>query len=708
MTPETSLVRALGAPSGKVFAKHLDLETVGDLLRHYPFRYAQRGELTWLKDLVVGEHVTITGRVRRVATRGISGGKHLTEVVVTDGTSEIVLAFFATNPGTADWQRKRAPEGEVKMFAGEVKWFNKKLQLVNPEVFDEDEEDVAGGLKPIYRASAKLSTVKIAKAVKMVLDVMDLGPEPLPDDLLAEKRLLPLEDALRLIHRPTSHEDVRRAQERLRWDEAFVLQVTLAQRRAAVRAQGGVPRGGALGGLLDAFDERLPFTLTAGQVEVGTVLDAELAQPHPMHRLLQGEVGSGKTLVALRAMLRVVDSGGQAALLAPTEVLAQQHARSITSMLGDLATGGHLGAPSVATAVALLTGSLGAAARRSALGQAASGEAGIVVGTHALLSEGVEFADLGLVVVDEQHRFGVEQRDALRAKGRTPHVLVMTATPIPRTVAMTVFGDLEVSTLRELPAGRSPIATHVVPTAGPAYDRVWERVREEVEAGRQAFVVCPRIGDEKEEPTDGPRPAAAVTEVLPLLVDGPLHSLRVEMLHGRMPAEAKDDVMTRFAEGHVQVLVATTVIEVGVDVPNATVMVILDPERFGISQLHQLRGRVGRGGHAGLCLLVTEVDRESPAGERLMAVAATTDGFALSRVDLETRKEGDVLGAAQSGSRSSLKVLQLLRDEDVILEARARAVAIIEADPALEQHLSLRAAVETMLDAERAQYLEKA
>ena len=708
MTPETTLVRALGAPSGKVFDKHLELRTVGELLRHYPRRYGQRGELTPLQDLVVGEHVTVIGRVRRAASRSINGGKYLTEIVVTDGHSDIVLAFFATNKNMATWQLGRVKEGAEGMFAGEVKRFNNKLQLVNPEVFEEADSDLAGGLVPIYPASAKLNTVKIAKAVKMVLSVMDLGPDPLPEDLRADKHLLPLEEALHLIHRPSSLEDVRRAQQRLRWDEAFVLQVTLAQRRAVLREQGGVPRGGALGGLLDAFDERLPFTLTAGQVAVGTVLEAELAQPHPMHRLLQGEVGSGKTLVALRAMLRVVDSGGQAALLAPTEVLAQQHARSITAMLGDLATAGQLGAPELATSVALLTGSLGAAARRVALGQAASGEAGIIVGTHALLSEGVEFRDLGLVVVDEQHRFGVEQRDALRAKGNTPHVLVMTATPIPRTVAMTVFGDLEVSTLRELPAGRSPITTHVVGVAGPAYDRVWGRVREEVTGGRQAFVVCPRIGDEAAEDKDGPRPAAAVTDVAPMLAEGPLRGLRVEMLHGRMAADAKDDTMTRFAAGHIDVLVATTVIEVGVDVPNASVMVILDPDRFGISQLHQLRGRVGRGGHAGLCLLVTEVDKDSPAGERLSAVASTTDGFELSRVDLEMRKEGDVLGAAQSGNRTSLKMLQLLRDEDIIVEARARAVALVEADATLDRHPGLRAAVEAIVGAERAAYLEKA
>jgi ATP-dependent DNA helicase RecG len=410
-------------------------------------------------------------------------------------------------------------------------------------------------------------------------------------------------------------------------------------------------------------------------------------------------------------MLRVVDSGGQAALLAPTEVLAQQHARSIRALLGPLARAGQLDSPDVATRVALLTGSLAVGPRRAALGEAASGDAGIVVGTHALLGEGVEFADLGLVVIDEQHRFGVEQRDALRAKGSAPHVLVMTATPIPRTVAMTVYGDLEVSTLRELPAGRSPISTHVVPSGGVAFGRVWSRIREEVAAGRQAFVVCPRIGgtDKEDDLVDdeGRRPAAAVVEVAPALAAGALAGLRVEALHGRMPTDVKDDVMGRFAAGQIDVLVATTVIEVGVDVPNATVMVVLDPDRFGISQLHQLRGRIGRGDHAGLCLLVTDVDRASPAGERLTAVERTSDGFALSQVDLEQRREGDVLGAAQSGSRSSLRLLQLIRDEPLILEARQAAGAIIDEDPTLVRHPALRAAVDQIVDAERAQYLEK-
>jgi ATP-dependent DNA helicase RecG len=444
-----------------------------------------------------------------------------------------------------------------------------------------------------------------------------------------------------------------------------------------------------------------------------------------MNRLLQGEVGSGKTVVAVRAMLQVVDAGGQAALLAPTEVLAQQHYRSITAMLGDLAEGGTLNAAQQSTQVALLTGSTGVRKRRSTLSDVFTGDAGILIGTHALLENQVQFADLGLVVIDEQHRFGVEQRDALREKaaGARPHVLVMTATPIPRTVAMTVFGDLEISTLSQLPAGRSPIATHLVPAAEkPHYlDRAWQRVREEVAAGHQAYVVCPRIGEtdddvdgadepppaEDQEP-EARRPPLAVLDVAPELENGPLKGLRIAIMHGRLPADEKDRVMTAFAMGDLDVLVSTTVIEVGVDVPNATAMVIMDADRFGVSQLHQLRGRVGRGRNPGVCLLVSEAPPASLARERLDAVAATSDGFQLSLLDLEQRREGDVLGAAQAGRRSSLKLLRLLADEDLIATAREAAIAVVTEDPKLDAHASLREAIDDFLGDRKAEFLDKA
>jgi ATP-dependent DNA helicase RecG len=502
--------------------------------------------------------------------------------------------------------------------------------------------------------------------------------------------------------------------------------LTLVQRKARAADWPAVQRPRRTDGVLAAFDARLPYQLTDGQRAVGEEVADDLARPHPMHRLLQGEVGSGKTVCALRAMLQVVDSGGQAVLLAPTEVLAAQHHRGLATLLGDLARTGPAPADGElpladeaagATGLVLLTGSLPAAARRRVLADIAAGTAGIVVGTHALLYQGVEFADLGLIVVDEQHRFGVEQRDALRDKAtQPPHVLVMTATPIPRTVAMTVFGDLSVSSLTELPRGRSPIATHVVPGNRERWmERTWARVREEVAAGHQAYVVCPRIGvdptdedaDEGAAGDDERRPPLGVAEVAPQLADGPLAGLRVGQLTGRLPAEAKDAVMRAFAAGELDVLVATTVIEVGVDVPNATVMVVLDADRFGVSQLHQLRGRVGRGSAPGLCLLVSEAAPESAAHERLTAVASTVDGFRLAELDLEQRREGDVLGAAQSGRRSHLRLLSLLSDAKLIAEARDEAVRVIDADRELVEHPLLAETVAALVDEDRAEYLEK-
>jgi ATP-dependent DNA helicase RecG len=712
----------VGDRTADLLADALGLHTVGDLLRHYPRRYEERGRLTPFPSLVVGEHATVLAEVERCDGRQLRPKLYKTDVVLRDdGGRRMKLALFNRR-----WAERELRPGRQALFAGRVELFNGSVQLANPayQLVDDDAgnavAEFAGALLPVYPATAKAESTLVQRSVRLALDVVDVGDDPLPDAIRVERGLLGLDPALRGIHQPSGWPDVTRARQRLTWDEAFTLQVALAQRRATAQAAPGTPRVPRQGGLLDAFDDRLPFPLTGGQREVGEVLLGELARPHPMHRLLQGEVGSGKTLVALRAMLAVVDAGGQAAMLAPTEVLAQQHARSLRDLLGPLAQGGELGGAEQATRVALLTGSQGAAARRRNLLEAASGAAGIVVGTHALLQEGVQFADLGLVVVDEQHRFGVEQRDALRAKaaGTPPHVLVMTATPIPRTVAMTVYGDLEVSTLTELPKGRSPIRSAVVPVAErPAWlETAWQRVREQVAEGRQAFVVCPRIGEGPEEPADDTpvqdsgdrRPAAAVLEVLPMLVEGPLRGLRVEALHGRLAPDLKDGVMRRFAAGELDVLVATTVIEVGVDVPNSTVMVVLDADRFGVSQLHQLRGRVGRGGHPGLCLLVTDADRGSPARERLDAVAATSDGFALSRVDLEQRREGDVLGAAQSGRRSSLRLLRLLEHEDVIREARAEAVRVVGRDPDLARHPALAQAVRDLVDEEQADYLEKA
>ncbi|MFE7900108.1 helicase-related protein [Streptomyces sp. NPDC057424] len=1062
------LKSVLGPATAKVMAEHLGLLTVGDLLHHYPRRYEERGQLTHLADLPMDEHVTVVAQVADARLHTFASAKaprgkgQRLEVTITDGSGRLQLVFFGA--GVHKPHKELLP-GTRAMFAGKVSVFNRRLQLAHPayELLRGDPEESvetwAGALIPIYPATAKLESWKIGKAIQTVLPTAQEAVDPLPDSLRQGRGLVPLPEALLKIHRPHTKADIEDARSRLKWDEAFVLQIALARRRHADAQLPAVPRKPAPDGLLTAFDARLPFTLTDGQQRVSREIFDDLATDHPMHRLLQGEVGSGKaqpldslvltptgfrrmgdlrvgdevvvpdgeialidgvfpqgerdvwrivlsdgssvecddehlwivgtscgwhrgqapkvmatreirldtfqadgsskwyipvakpvdlggdaglpldpyllgvllgdgsfrrnlrlstvdaeihdavaaavapacrtvpvrgapcgftiqlmeraggmrnpviqalreldlwgvtshgkfvpddfknasikdrlallqglmdadgtvdadgtsislcsasrrlaedvawlvrslggrarvlpkksaynvsvalpdeyapfrlarkagrvrpmpkcntfrrgiraveyvgrkpvqcisvahpghayvtdnftvthnTMVALRAMLAVVDAGGQAAMLAPTEVLAQQHHRSIVEMMGELAEGGMLGGAERATKVVLLTGSMGAAARRHALLDLTTGEAGIVIGTHALIEDKVQFHDLGLVVVDEQHRFGVEQRDALRGKGaQPPHLLVMTATPIPRTVAMTVFGDLETSVLDQLPAGRSPIASHVVPAADKPHflSRAWERVREEAENGHQAYVVCPRIGDEEDDPRKSARkkspedeaekrPPLAVLDVADQLAKGPLQGLRVEVLHGRMHPDDKDAVMRRFAAGETHVLVATTVIEVGVNVPNATAMVIMDADRFGVSQLHQLRGRVGRGSAPGLCLLVTEMPEASPARQRLGAVASTLDGFELSRIDLEQRREGDVLGQAQSGARTSLRMLAVIEDEEIIAEARQEAAAVVAADPELTGLPGLRTALDALLDEEREQYLDK-
>ncbi|UUU25166.1 helicase-related protein [Streptomyces sp. DSM 40750] len=1067
---EEPLKNTLGAATAKVMAEHLGLHTVGDLLHHYPRRYEERGQLTHLADLPMDEHVTVVAQVADARLHTFASAKaprgkgQRLEVTITDGSGRLQLVFFGH--GVHKPHKELLP-GTRALFAGKVSVFNRRLQLAHPayELLRGDDvtetvDTWAGALIPIYPATAKLESWKIAKAVQTVLPSAQEAVDPLPDSLREGRGLATLPEALLKIHRPHTKADIESARDRLKWDEAFVLQVALARRRHADAQLPAVARKPTPQGLLTTFDARLPFTLTEGQQKVSKEIFDDLATEHPMHRLLQGEVGSGKaqpldslvltpagfrrmgdlsvgdevvvpdgevalidgvfpqgerdvwrlvlsdgssvecddehlwivgasrggyrgqeakvmttreirldtftangsskwyipaatpadlgvdsglpldpylfglllgdgsfhhdlrfstidkeirdavaaavapecrlvpvkgsgcdytiqpaqgaggvrnpviqtlrelnlwglpahgkfvpddykntsvknrlallqglldtdgtvkadglsislcsasrrladdvawlvrslggrarvlpkraafdvsvalpeehapfrlthkadrvrarpkdntfrrgiraveqvgrkpvqcisvahpsrayvtdnftvthnTMVALRAMLATVDAGGQAAMLAPTEVLAQQHHRSVTEMMGELAEGGMLGGAEHATKVVLLTGSMGAAGRRQALLDLVTGEAGIVIGTHALIEDKVQFHDLGLVVVDEQHRFGVEQRDALRGKGKQPpHLLVMTATPIPRTVAMTVFGDLETSVLDQLPAGRSPIASHVVPAADKPHflTRTWERVREEVENGHQAYVVCPRIGDDIDEPADPKkakkspedeaekRPPLAVLAIADQLAKGPLQGLKVEVLHGRMHPDDKDAVMRRFAAGETHVLVATTVIEVGVNVPNATAMVIMDADRFGVSQLHQLRGRVGRGSAAGLCLLVTEMPEASAARQRLNAVASTLDGFELSRIDLEQRREGDVLGQAQSGARTSLRMLAVIDDEEIIAEAREEAAAVVAADPDLTTLPGLRTALDALLDEEREQYLDK-
>ncbi|MEU8079838.1 ATP-dependent DNA helicase RecG [Catellatospora citrea] len=724
---DTPLSKLVGEKTAKALAVHLDLYTAGDLLFYVPRRYDQRGEHTDMRTLEIGEEVTVLAQVLRTTTRPMRQRRgSMLEVVVGDGAGgQLVLTYFQQA-----WRERDLRPGRWGLFAGKVSDFRGRRQLNSPEYVLLDQgaadgevaaevEEFAGALIPVYPAAAAVPTWVIARCVRVVLDTVTMPPDATPSRIRAERKLLDLATALREIHRPSSKEMLYIAKRRLAWDEAFAVQLTLVRRKREAAAWPARPRPRRDDGLLAGFDGTLPFTLTDGQVAVGEEIAADLAVAHPMHRLLQGEVGAGKTLVALRAMLQVVDAGGQAALLAPTEVLATQHHRGITRMLGPAGRADELDGDPNGTQVALVTGSQGAAARRKVLAKVADGSAGLVIGTHALLYEGVDFRDLGLVVVDEQHRFGVEQRDALRAKAeQPPHVLVMTATPIPRTVAMTVYGDLEVSTLSQLPGGRSPIASHVVPVAEkPAFlERAWRRVVEEVQQGHQAYVVCPRIGDSATDDDTPPpddavederRPPVAVLDVAPLLAEGPLRGLRIGVLHGKLPADEKDAIMRAFSAGQLDVLVATTVIEVGVDVPNATAMVILDADRFGVSQLHQLRGRVGRGSAPGLCLLVTEAVAGTPARERLDAVASTLDGFRLAELDLEQRREGDVLGAAQSGRRSHLRLLSLLRDRELIGEARAEAEALLAGDPDLSAHPLLADQIARLVDTDRAEYLQK-
>ena len=721
---DTPLINLIGDKTAKALAKAFAMTTADDLLRHYPRRLADRGELTSIAELRIDDDVTVVAEVMTRKVVSFGNRQVRTEIVIGDGRDRLQLVFFGRK---ATYQTDRLQPGVVALFSGKVGEFRGKGQLAHPAFVllngdtEVDVDTYAGGLIPVYPATKDVPSWTVANSVAQVLRMLDPLADPIPELIRARHGLMGFDEAIRTMHQPPSRDRWWTARRRLAFDEAFGLQLVLAQRRLVASANPAVARPPRDGGLRDAFAGQLPFVLTAGQREVGAVLADELSHPHPMQRLLQGEVGSGKTVVALLAMLQVVDAGGQAALLAPTEVLAHQHARTIEGMLGPLAHAGQLGGADRATRVALLTGSLPGPARKAALLDAASGAAGIVIGTHALIQEHVQFAELGLVVVDEQHRFGVEQRDALRSKADAPpHLLVMTATPIPRTVAMTVFGDLETSTLSELPAGRAPITTSVVPVAEkPAWlDRAWQRIREEVEKGHQAYVVCPRIGADAAEADDGDdppnddgaparRPPLAVSDVLPMLADGPLHGLRITPLHGRLTSDDKDQTMTDFTAGRIDVLVATTVVEVGVDVPNATVMAVMDADRFGVSQLHQLRGRIGRGNNPGLCLLITEAPDAAPSRERLDAVAATTDGFALARLDVEQRREGDILGAAQSGRRSQLKLLSLLKDEELIASARTEATTTVAGDPELRHNPALAAQVAKLLAADNAEYLEK-
>lgn len=752
------VTRFVGKRTAAQLAKQ-GVETGGDLLRLLPRRYDTWGDLTDMRTLVKGEQATIQAQIVRASSRRTRSGRApaLMEATVTDGVSTMDVVQF----GAAGQMRARATQlapGTTVLMSGKVGLHRGRRQLSNPRLYVLDELDEAereallARPMPIYPGTEALPSWSVGKAVRTVLDQLEPGdvPDPLPEGLRRQAGLIDAYTAYRWVHRPDDAHQWKAARTRLRHEEALVLQVALAQRRAhheATRTAVAWPEPEATGSLRADLDAALPYDLTAGQVRVGQEITTDLARTVPMQRLLQGDVGSGKTLVALRAMLQVVGGGGQAALLAPTEVLAAQHHSSLEAVLGPLGRLGMLGGAERATRVHLLTGSTPAAQRRRILADLAAGEPAIVVGTHALLSETVQIPFLGLVVVDEQHRFGVAQRDALRERGgvtdpvtgqrHTPHLLVMTATPIPRTVAMTVFGDLVTSVLDELPAGRSPVTTHLVPWSRTSWvEGIWRRAAKEIAAGGRVYVVCPRIegGDDEpqqgdaaasdadidderasgllelEEPAPRPdRPLASVEEWRQRLEAEPaLEGIGVGVLTGRMSSEDKASAMMGFASGATPVLVSTTVIEVGVDVPEASMMVILDADRFGLSQLHQLRGRVGRGERESVCVAVTGVEVGTTAFHRLKAFASTTDGFALAEADLDLRSEGDVLGASQSGRTSGLDLLRVTRDARLIATARRQAERIVDDDPRLREHRDLAAAIVERLDEEAQAFLERA
>jgi ATP-dependent DNA helicase RecG len=731
----------VGAKAAESLDEVFGIRIVDDLLRHYPRSYTEGAAVRGAGDErpEEGEHITVVDTITRVVERPMKKRPKdkLLIVTVGSGRGKVTATFF--NPRVI---KRGMTEGARVMLSGEVGFFRGDMQLTHPAFLILDSPDgknrgstslrniadasqaVSGQVAidaferrfyPIYPASTKLQSWDIFACVRQVLQVLDPVKDPLPHSVIEQHALMSEDQALRAVHLADDETERRLARERLTFDEAVGLQWALVSRRHGELSQSGPAAPPRADGLARQLLAALPFELTAGQRDVLEVFSTELAATRPMNRLLQGEVGSGKTIVAVLAMLQMVDAGFQCALLAPTEVLAGQHVRSISSVLGPLALGGQLGGSDDSTRIVLLTGSMSAAQKRQVRTEIAGGQVGIVVGTHALLHDAVQFHNLGMVVVDEQHRFGVEQRDQLRAKalaGTTPHLLVMTATPIPRTVALTVYGDLETSTLQELPRGRQPISTIAIFVKDkPAWlDRAWQRIVEEVAQGRQAYVVAPRIddseGDDKksDRADEIRRPSATAEELYARLSRQELAGLRLGLMHGRLPAEQKDAVMAAFRDGQIQVLVCTTVIEVGVDVPNATVMLVMDADRFGISQLHQLRGRIGRGVHASVCLLASWVSPDSGAGRRCKAVAGTLDGFELADLDLQERREGDVLGRNQSGRAFTLRLLSLADHRQVIETARQFCEQAYDDDPE-DPGLALLAAPFTGGD--RVEYLDK-
>jgi ATP-dependent DNA helicase RecG len=693
-TIPVDVLKGVGEKKRSALAE-MDISTVLDLVTHYPRRYIDRTNQVSIRDLVVGEEALVLATVRKVSTRQTRARRAMVEVELFDGSSYLKCTFF-----NQPWRSKQLREGaEVAVF-GRVEVFRGRRQMTNPVV------DLVGNrtgrIVPLYPQSEKagVSTWELAEWVEEALGRAGSLVDPLPSRARDALELVDRTWAFRQIHDPESMAAAAAARKRLAFDELWRLQMILVMRKRAIERESKGIRHVVDGELVPRFHASLPFPLTGAQLRAIDEIASDLAGPHPMHRLLQGDVGAGKTLVALTALLVAVQGGYQGALMAPTEVLAEQHYLGVRDLLSGLTVPDSTGSlfADRPVRVELLTNRTTAKERDRLSTGLLDGSVDLLIGTHALLTEGVAFRSLGVVVIDEQHRFGVEQRAALRGKGDDPDVLVMTATPIPRTAAMTVYGDLDMTVLDELPPGRTPITT--VWARGPLEESAaWDRVRAEVAAGHQAYVVCPLIEDsEKIE-------ARSAEEEHDRLAAGELAGLRLGLLHGRMSAKDKEAAMSDFRRGDIDVLVSTTVIEVGVDVPNATVMVIESADRFGIAQLHQLRGRVGRGAAVSYCYLLG--DPTSPDGEeRLAALERTTDGFELAEVDLELRGEGTIMGTRQKG-RSDLKLASLRRDKELVRPAREVAFSIVDADPLLSAHAELEEEIRFLVDDEEAEFLFK-
>jgi ATP-dependent DNA helicase RecG len=688
-TPVLEL-RSVTGRQGEALAE-LGITTVFDLLTHYPRRYLDRTRLVQIAEVVLGEQAIVVGTVKRISARRARTGRTVVEADITDGSGFLRVTFF-----NQPWRQRYLPVGTEAIFVGKVDMYKGRRQMVPDEV------DFAGArtgrILPVYPQSEKQKLFSrdfetwVVEALERAKDFAD----PLPAEAKDQLDLTDRTWAFHQVHQPESIDAAYAARRRLAFDELFRLQMTLVLRKRALERESKGIRHAVEGELVPRFHQRLPFPLTKAQRRAITEIEADMAGPHPMHRLLQGDVGAGKTVVAVSALLTAVQGGHQGAFMAPTEVLAEQHHVAVRALLADLSVpdaGGSL-FEERPLRVELLTNRTTAAERTKLHAALAAGQVDILIGTHALLTEEVAFKQLGLVVIDEQHRFGVEQRAALRGKGDDPDVLVMTATPIPRTAAMTVYGDLDMTVLDELPPGRTPITT--VWARGPLEEaEAWGRVKAEVADGRQAYVVCPLV--EESERVQ----AKSATEEYERLRTEVLPDLRLGLLHGQMRPADKEPVMAAFRRGEVDVLVATTVIEVGVDVPNASVMVIEDADRFGIAQLHQLRGRVGRGAAQSWCYLLGDAE-----SERLAAVERTTDGFELAEVDLELRGAGTILGTRQKG-RSDLKLASLRRDKPMVAQARELAFKVVDGDPFLEHHPVLADEVRALVDPDEGDFLFK-